>query len=106
MHKRTLTQTPNLGQQLLSLHSNVAAETSLRINAVLCPFRYSKGRRKGKVRFNQIENILASFEHKTLTLGDILGGNHLYAGLLSCPFPPRVFVLGGFAVTLPHLLWK
>ena len=44
MHKRA--QTPNLGQQLLSSHSNVATETSLRINAVPCPFKYSKGTRK------------------------------------------------------------
>ncbi len=60
MHKCTLTQTPNLGQQLLSLHSNAAAETSLSINAVLCPSVYSKGTRKGKTHFHQIESILAS----------------------------------------------
>lgn len=65
MLAQSLTQTPNLGQQLLSLHPNVAAETSLRINAVLCPFRYSEGTRKGKLYSNQIESFLALFESCT-----------------------------------------
>lgn len=82
-HMHQSAQTPNLGQQLLSLHSNVAAETPLRINAALRPLMYLRGR--GNAHYT--------------TLGNILGGNHLYAGLLSCPFPPSVFVLGGFAVT-------
>lgn len=46
-------KTPNLGQQLLTEHPDVAAETPLRMNARHVSFVYSKG--PTKRRFNQLK---------------------------------------------------